>query len=273
MRWGRYRAPVGGGRLGTAFAALRRNSPMIIRFLRATRTSPRPSFAGRWAAYPLAAVLSMLAVPSADAAIVTINLSSAGSGTPTDITGTNAGKTFNSGDTTVTNFAAGGNLAILFKNSYIGLDGTLLVSGTSLAFAVNASPAANSDPRKYAQGQSIGSDSPYWSTTNSRTAFYGSLGPAVAPNFGPGSFMGFRVGTTGSFNYGYIEVLWNWTGTPSTSTFQLLSAAYESTLNTAITTPVSTPAPASVPEPSTGVMGLAGLVWAGLAGFQRRRAR
>jgi hypothetical protein len=246
---------------------------MIIPFLRATRASPRPSFASRWAAYPLAAVLSMLAAPSADAAIVTINLSSAGSGTPTDITGTNAGKTFNSGDTVVTNFVAGGDLNILFKNSLIGLDGTSHFGGTSLAFAVNASPPSYADPRNYAQGQSIGSDS-FYSDSNSETVFYFSLGPAVRSNFGPGSFMGFRVGSTGSYNYGYIEVLWNYDSvTPGNSTFQLLSAAYEPTLNTAITTPVSTPAPASVPEPSTGVMGLAGLVWAGLAGFQRRWAR
>jgi hypothetical protein len=243
---------------------------MIVRFLRATRTSPRPSFASRWAAYPLAAVLSMLAAPSADAAIVTIDLSSAGSGTPQDITGVNAGMTYNQAKRTVLSFVPNGDLDIFYQSTSpsdgIGLDGDTL-----LTFAIISS-TARANPRNYQPGEVIDGTATY-SGTDTRTWFYNnSQTPSTAsPNFGPNSFMGFRFGTTGIYNYGYIEVLWNWTGTPSTSTFQLLSAAYESTLNTGIAATGSTTA--SVPEPSTGVMGLAGLVWAGLAGFQRRRAR
>jgi MYXO-CTERM domain-containing protein len=58
--------------------------------------------------------------------------------------------------------------------------------------------------------------------------------------------MGFRFGTSGSYNYGYLEVTWD----PTSQDFQILSAAYESTVNTAITTPggasVPTPSPASL---------------------------
>jgi hypothetical protein len=212
----------------------------------------------------------MLAAPSADAAIVTIDLSSVGSPTTYDITGTNAGKTFNSTDTSVISFVPLGSLVVAFRTNYIGLDG----SG-NLSFAVD-NLASNTNPSNFAPGDSIGAASAY-SGSNNRTTFYylPISGPAyTSSNFGSGSFMGFRFGTGSNYRYGYIEVLWNYdSATPGNSTFQLLSAAYESTLNTAITTPVSTPAPASVPEPSTGVMGLAGLVWAGLAGFQRRRAR
>ena len=79
--------------------------------------------------------------------------------------------------------------------------------------------------------------------------------------------MGFRFGdSTNGYRYGYIEVLWTWTGDPTTSTFQLLSAAYESDVNTAIIAGAGM-GPA-VPGP-----GIVGLATIGLAGVGRRRRR
>jgi hypothetical protein len=89
--------------------------------------------------------------------------------------------------------------------------------------------------------------------------------PAHSANFGPNSYMGFRFGnSTDGYRYGYIEVLWNWTGDRATSTFQLLSAAYESQVGVGI----AIPAPVAVPG-----AGLAGLAMVGLAGVSRRRRR
>jgi hypothetical protein len=75
--------------------------------------------------------------------------------------------------------------------------------------------------------------------------------------------MGFKFGSGSTWNYGYIEVLWTWGGTKSTSAFQLLSAAYESTANTAILA-------GAAPVPAPSVLALMAL---GGGAFRRARQR
>lgn len=107
---------------------------------------------------------------------------------------------------------------------------------------------------KFTTGESIGADS-LFNNTSTRTSFSWFLGSV--PDFGPSSFVGFRAGNgAGGFHYGYIEATW----TNATKTFQILSAAYETDVNTAIAAGAAIPAP--------GAIALLGL--AGLAGRRRR---
>jgi hypothetical protein len=46
----------------------------------------------------------------------------------------------------------------------------------------------------------------------------------LSADFAAGSFIGFRFGDGVNWNCGWIEVTWNWTGDPQTSTFQILGA-------------------------------------------------
>ena len=92
---------------------------------------------------------------------------------------------------------------------------------------------------------------------------YGGYIPlSYAPDWGPGSFIGFRArptDTSTNWTYGYFEVTW----TNATNTFEVLSGAYESTLNT--------PIAVAVPEP-TG-LALAGIGALALGAGAIRRSR
>jgi hypothetical protein len=215
----------------------------------------------------IAGLLCLLATVPAGAAIVTIDLTSAGTG-GIDITGVNAGMTWEGPKTVVAGFVPGGDLDVFCGYSstagsslrQLGLDGD-----GNLRFAhIDGSLAS---PLKYTTGQTVDGTADY-SSSDSETMFYYTSsvdGPAHSANFGPNSFMGFRFGnSTDGYRYGYIEVLWNWTGDRATSTFQLLSAAYESQVNTGIVIP------SPVVVPGTGLAGLAAI---GLAGVSRRRRR
>jgi len=205
------------------------------------------------AACVTAGVVMVIAL-RADAAIVNINLASAGSGS-TNITGANAGMTFGQSKVTVSSFVTGGDLDIFYNSTTgIGLDGD-----GNLRFAITG---GTSSPRNYASGATIDSTATY-SGVDTQTFFYNGVStPSNAADFGANRFMGFRFGSGVNYNYGYIEVLWTWTGTPSTSTFQLLSAAYESTVNQSIVAGGATPIP--------GAGGLMVLLALGGGAFRRR---
>ena len=207
----------------------------------------------------------MLASVPADAAIVTIDLTSAGTG-GIDITGVNAGMNYAQAKTVVGGFVPGGDLDVFCGYSStsassvraLGLDGD-----GNLRFAHNDGVLAS--PFNYAAGQTIDGTADYSSSDDETTFYYtSSSGTHYSANFGPNSYVGFRFGnSTVGFRYGYIEVLWTWTGDPSTSTFQLLSAAYESQAGVGILAGAS-----AVPG-----AGLASLATIGLAGVARRRRR
>jgi hypothetical protein len=92
---------------------------------------------------------------------------------------------------------------------------------------------------------------------------------SISPNFEANSYMAFKVEDIASdvlqaTYYGWIEVTWN----SAKREFAVLSAAYESTPDTAILAGAAAP----VPEPSTGA--LAALVLGGAAlGVARRRRK
>jgi hypothetical protein len=77
-----------------------------------------------------------------------------------------------------------------------------------------------------------------------------------APDFGPGSYIGFRSANN---HYGYLEVTW----TSATNTFEVLSGAYESQPGVGIRAGA-----AAIPEPSSAALSLGALA-AGV--FVRRR--
>ncbi len=172
------------------------------------------------------------------------------------ISGTNGG--LSSGSYTyLNNFTpAGGNLFL--QNNRFSTTGLSLQSAGGFGIGVADGSNASANPKQFQAGDLISSAS---------LTFFegGSADPAfrfasfVSADFGPGSFLGFKDGLG---RYGYIEVTW----TAATSTFQILSAAYESVAGVAIETPRA----AAVPEPST--LGLMALGAAGLVAARRFRA-
>jgi hypothetical protein len=135
-------------------------------------------------------------------------------------------------------------------NSYTGLDGD-----SNLRFAILGGLAS---PRNFGSGATIDGSALFSASSNETCFVYNSN---VSANFGSGSFMGFRTGSSGNYNYGWLEVTWDGTN------WEILSGAYESDLNTAILAG-ATGGGGGVPLP-----GAAGLAACGLLGLSRRRRR
>ncbi len=79
--------------------------------------------------------------------------------------------------------------------------------------------------------------------------------PYSAPDWGPGSYIGFRArptDTSTDWTYGYFEVTW----TNATNTFEVLSGAYESTVNTAIAVQAVVPEPSAIALAGVGALAL-----------------
>ena len=225
------------------------------------------------AAY-LAAGVGLAGIAStADAAIVNINITDTrGDGNTTtddDISGVNGG--LNAGTTrNILNWLGPSVTTSSFRllnQAFIGSDyfyhgisnGT---GGTTIVeFALQQNSSAS--PRNFAAGATVDSTG-LWSAARRSSVFvyyYNSFGP-VSPNFTAGSYMGFRFGSGGNHNYGWLEVTWD----GSTENWQILSGAYESTVNTAIVIPS-----ANVPAPSPA--SLLALIVGGAALRQWRRGR
>lgn len=200
-------------------------------------------------------------------AVVSINITSAGS-PARDISGLNAGLNF--GDTlNVSNFVGDARLSIQRRSSRICLDPD---SGTNTrSFRMATLDGGEASIFRFAKDESIGpSFTGVWDATDDDVAFYNNNDNDYnAPNFGQDSFIGFQFGDGTNYRYGYIEVLWTWTGDRETSTFQILSAAYEAQLNTPILAGAQ-PAGGEVPEPTS--MAIFGLGALGIA-YRARRKR
>jgi hypothetical protein len=217
---------------------------------------------GRLAAYLTAGVTgATMATAQSEAAVVAIDIGATG----LNITGANAGVA-NGSKRTISNWLGVGTGTLEIYNNfdpgygqlYWGLDGDS-ASSAALQFAVNGSSFAR--PRNFGAGVTI-DGSATWTGSLNNTAFrfrnaYSTQ--YVSPDFGAGSFMGFRFGTTGAYYFGYLEVTW----TSSTNTFQILSGAYESTVNTAILA-------GATPVPAPSALALLAL---GGGAFRRARAR
>lgn len=210
---------------------------------------------------------SSLVAAEAMAAIVSIDLTNAGS-PGQNILGINSGLASGT-KALLIDFVPGGEFEI-FNNypsstlTLMGFDVDGFAVGVSFQMAAGFTTAS---PQNFAANTAIGlASATSWTGSGSRLYF--SNGTSISPDFGANSFMGFRFGSsTAGWNYGYLEVLWDSTGTADWNTtgaaaFKLVSAAYESDLNTAITTPEAVPVP-----------GMAGVLACGALGLGRRRQR
>jgi len=188
---------------------------------------------------------------TAQAELISINIGPTGF----NIGGINAGIA-NGNSNVASSFPISGNTLFLYNEEVYNPPSDVLtgLEGMGLTFAAGATPAT---PVNFSLNASIGSGPTYRSGAESLFKF----SPSVSPEFGAGSYMGFK---TAQNNYGWLEVTWK----PSTSRFQILSGAYESTPNVAVLAGA-----AAVPEPSTCVMALAGLACGGYSMFRRRRVR
>ena len=197
---------------------------------------------------------STVATPSSDAAIVNINIGPTGF----NIGGINGGVTSGSSKS-INSFPLASSGSLLVYNNpgdKIGLAGSL-----GIKFGV-APLGGNAVPRKFTLNATINSaaipaDFGADASVFRYVGYYGTI--YNSPNFGPGSYMGFR---TSANNYGWLEVTW----TNASSQFQILSGAYESVANVAILAGATAP----IPEPGTWV---AMAVFAGGAAFARWRKR
>jgi len=191
---------------------------------------------------------STVATPTADAAIVIIDIGPTGF----NIGGVNGGLA-PGGETTKTFFPffLAGNLGIWNHGTYKGLSGE-----GGLEFAILG---GYSTPRNFALNETIdGID--YFSYAGFETGFRDYVDQS--PNFGAGSYMGFKTATD---NFGWLEVTWD----SATQNFQILSGAYEDQVGVAILAG-QTAGPAAVPEPGTWA---AAALLAGGAAFARWRKR
>jgi hypothetical protein len=187
------------------------------------------------AAYLAAGVGLAGLAPAADAAIVTIDI------TNPNISGPNAGIA-PGGYLAVNNWVLGSTLVL--KN---GQYDTFGLGGANIGFGISSYQYAS--PLNVAAGTVIDANT-YFAGFDLMSVFkvdvyyYNSTTTYTSPDFGPGSYLPFYV--IDSFSnayYGWIEITWS----GSTSTWQILSAAYESQANAAIlagnTGSVSAPAP------------------------------
>jgi len=220
---------------------------------RSESTTP-PAHAGGLATYLAVGVTgSILVNAQTEAGVVMIDLTNVQGN---NITGTNGG-VVPGGELTIDDWLGAGTGRIEIYNQftygYTGLDGD-----DGLNFAVNGSGDAS--PRNFASNETIDS-SATWTGSAARTVFEYGDASAVSADFGAGSFIAFRFGTSGNYNYGYLEVTWD----SSNTTFQILSGAYESDVNTAILAGATGGAP--VPGPAVSAMALMAL---GGGAFRRR---
>jgi hypothetical protein len=197
----------------------------------------------------------LVATPVADAAIVTIDLTSNGFG----LDGVNAGLSYGIGShTDKPNFPiSGGGMIRAFNSDVIkGIRGV-----NSLRFAVGSNFAS---PVKFTLNQSIDS-SANWSSGEIFPVF--KRDGDESPDFGAGSYMGFK---TAQGNYGWLEVTW----AQATDTFQFYSGAYESVAGVAILAGDTGGGTSAVPEPGQVASSLL-LLALGAAGvaIQRQRAK
>jgi hypothetical protein len=183
--------------------------------------------------YLTAAVTVGTLASTSHAAVITLDVSS--------ISGANAGIAgFGYKNVSLSSLSAGLTGGIDF---YRFADGTGAYPASGTQIAVHT--LAFNSPRNFSSGEVIGS-SAIFTDVSDYTVF--NYEGDFAPDFGPGSYIGFR--SANGF-YGYLEMTW----TSATNTFEVIAGAYESTPGLGIGAGSLT----SIPEPSTAVLSLGAL--------------
>jgi hypothetical protein len=223
---------------------------------RSTRTASSTGLAAsasRLSGYVAAgfgAAAGTLATAPSEAAVVSIDIGPSGF----NIGGVNAGLGYASSTAYDFPFASAGNLKLygLGDSNSWGLAGDV-----GLQIAVNAATSAN--PRNFTSGSTIDSSALFQTAVVTSVFRYGYGSFTSAPDFGPGSYLGFK---TSQNNYGWLEVTWD----NVSANWEILSGAYETSPNTGIDVPV--------PEPVlVTAAGLAALALGGGAIRRLRQAR
>jgi hypothetical protein len=192
----------------------------------------------------------LVAMPTADAAIVTIDITTTGFG----IDGPNAGLSPD-GNTLKPNFPISGGGSMLAVNFSVikGIGGI-----NNLSFATGSNHVS---PVKFTLYQSISSSATWKSSVYSN--FKSPMDESS--DFGPGSYMGFK---TAQGNLGWLEVTWD----SDSEVFEIYSGAYESVAGVPIA--AGDTGTSAVPEPGQVASSLL-LLALGAAGvtIQRQRAK
>jgi len=184
------------------------------------------------------------AMSTSEAALITIDIGPSGF----DIDGVNAGLA--AGSTLVrSNFPLTGAGRLQVFNRYLGFSG--LYGDRGLSFAAGRTVAS---PLNFPQGATIDSSATWGLGQSSLFQSYSD----VSPDFGSGSYMGFRTSQT---NYGWLKVTWD----SASQDFQILSGAYENQAGVAILAGAE-----PIPEPGTWA---AAALLAGGAAYARWRKR
>ena len=177
---------------------------------------------------------------AAEAAIVNIDITDTrgdGSTTTVDaINGPNGGAP-QGGYSSLSNWLAVGGGILLIANGTYGYYG-LGAGGSLLQWALTS--FGYNSPRNFAAATAIDSSAIF--SNDTRYTHFSDGANSSSPAFGAGSYMGFRFGSNSNYNYGWLEVTWD-----GSLNFQILSGAYETTVNTAIAAGQGAP---SVPAPS-----------------------
>lgn len=200
------------------------------------------------------AVVLLFSGSRAHAAVVSIDL--------TGYLGSNAGLSFGS-SASINGFPSGSSNRLDIMNGvdtqFFGRLYGLSLQGTGGIATASGSP--NASPINFGPGALVDATAGggEFSSSSFPTVFGAPFG-SIAPAFGPNSFLGFK---DDQGRYGYIEVTWN-----GSNTFELISAAYESTPGVAIQTPGGGGA---VPEPTS--MAIFGLGILGMAYRARRKSK
>jgi len=195
----------------------------------------------RLEAYLAAGLGSFGLASSAEAGIVLIDLTKAGSN-QVDITGVNGGAGLGAFNVVNEFFLPGNANALFVSNGALSVYG--LFGANGLEFG---SGGSNVSPQAFMPGAIIGgSTSTVWTLYPTVSSF--KSGSEESAAFGPSTYMAMRSPVGTDFYYGWIEVTWD----PNTDQFRLFSAAYEDTPNTAIKAGDTGAAP--VPEPASSAV-------------------
>ena len=197
----------------------------------------------RLEAYLAAGLGSCGLASSAQAGVVTLDLTKAGSN-QLDFTGINGGASSGFSRTAQNWFLPGSN------NLLTALNGATFVTGLRSNYGLEfGTLGVKASPQAFSQGDIIGSStSTAWKTGNYYSAF--KMGLTESPAFNANTYMAMRSKVGADYYYGWIEVTWD----PNTDQFRLISAAYEDTPNTAILAGDTSGGPAPVPEPASSAV-------------------